>query len=110
MRLDGLSDVQDEKSALAEAYEIELGRLRCSPETLGALEPSVRSQLYDAMCSFQEQVSANLHALLAARSVVDRVLSNIGGSLARSVGGVPAMRQQAEPRGQVIPLVLDRKA
>ena len=37
MRLDALPEIQDEKEALAEAYEIELGRLRCSPETLAAL-------------------------------------------------------------------------
>ena len=37
MRLDALPDLQEEKVALAEAYEIEVGRLRCSPEALASL-------------------------------------------------------------------------
>jgi hypothetical protein len=36
MRLDTLPDLQAEKAALAEAYEIELARLRCSPEALAS--------------------------------------------------------------------------
>ena len=35
MRIEALPDIQDEKEALAEAYEIELSRLRCSPEIAG---------------------------------------------------------------------------
>ncbi len=49
MRIDALPDLQDEKLALAEAYEIEVARLRRSPETLMSLEPHVRTQLHDAM-------------------------------------------------------------
>src|SRR5690606_36120482 len=41
MRLDALPDLQDEKVALAEAYEIEVARLRRSPESLASLEPHV---------------------------------------------------------------------
>ncbi len=63
MRLEALPEIQDEKEALAEAYEIELSRLRCSPEVLAALEPSIRSQLHEAMRAFQETVTANLNAL-----------------------------------------------
>lgn len=113
MRLDALPDLQDEKAALAEAYEIELGRLRCSPEVLAALEPQVRARLHDAMREFQETVTANMHALLAARSVVERVLQNIADSLARSATG-PSYGAQgqapvAEPRGQVISIAFDRR-
>ena len=43
MRLDALPDVQDEKVALAEAYEIEVARLRRSPAALASLEPHVRA-------------------------------------------------------------------
>ena len=53
LKLDSLPDIQDEKVALAEAYEIELARLRCSPETLADLEPPVRDQLNEAMRGFQ---------------------------------------------------------
>lgn len=112
LRIDVLPDIQEEKVALAEAYEIELARLRCSPETLAELDPRVRSQLYEAMRAFQECAAVNLHALRAAKASVEKVLQSIAGSLAQSVP-VPAegrQRSAAEPRGEVIPVVFDRKA
>lgn len=113
MRLDALPDVQDEKTALAEAYEIELGRLRTRPETLASLEAPIREQLYDAMRQFQDHVSANLNALLAAQNVVERVLRNIAESLTRQaaspVYGAHGESAEAEPRGQVISVAFDRK-
>src|SRR5262245_1114045 len=83
MRIDAVPDVQDEKLALAEAYEIEVARLRRSPETLVSLEPHVRSQLQEATRTLQDSMTVNLQALVAARQVVERVLRNIGESLAR---------------------------
>lgn len=113
MRLETLPELQDEKEALAEAYEIELSRLRCSPEVLASLEPGVRRQLHDSMRAFQETVTANLTALLAAQAVVEKVLRNIGDSLARSAAGITyGARGQgapAEPRGRVIAVAFDRK-
>jgi flagellar biosynthesis/type III secretory pathway chaperone len=113
LRFDALPEIQDEKAALAEAYEIELGRLRCSAEALASLEPSVRAHLHEAMREFQEIVTANLNALQAAQSVVEKVLHNIGDSLARSAAGLTyGARGQAsvtEPRGQVISVAFDRK-
>jgi flagellar biosynthesis/type III secretory pathway chaperone len=113
MRLEALPEIQDEKEALAEAYEIELSRLRCSPEVLAALEPGVLGQLHEAMRAFQETVTANLNALLAAQSVVEKLLRNIGDSLARSAAGFTyGARGQgapAEARGRVIAVAFDRK-
>lgn len=111
MRLDILPEIQEEKVALAEAYEIELARLRCSPEVLASLDLPVRGQLHEAMRAFQASVSANLDALLAARTVVDRILRNIGQSLAQSAAasGDRAYPSIARPRGQVIPVAFDRK-
>jgi ABC-type antimicrobial peptide transport system ATPase subunit len=113
MRLDALPDLQDEKVALAEAYEIEMARLRCSPEALASLEPHVRAQLHDAMCGFQESVSVNLHALAAVRDVVDQVLRSIGESLARGARtlahGARDEAGSAEQGGQVIPVAFDRR-
>ena len=113
MRLDALPDLQDEKVALAEAYEIEVGRLRCSPEALASLEPHVRAQLHDAMRSFQESMSVNLQALVAAREVVERVLRNIGDSLARGTRslsyGARGESGEAEATGQVISVAFDRR-
>jgi hypothetical protein len=113
MRLEALPELQDEKEALAEAYEIELSRLRCSPEVLASLEPGVRRQLHDSMRAFQETVTANLTALLAAQAVVEKVLRNIGDSLARSAAGITydarGQGAPAEPRGRVIAVAFDRK-
>jgi hypothetical protein len=113
LRLDALPDIQEEKSALAEAYEIELGRLRCSPQVLGALEVGIRDRLHEAMREFQEKVTANLNVLLATQTVVERVLRNIGQSLSRTAAGPSyGTRGEAaasEPRGQVISVAFDRK-
>jgi ABC-type antimicrobial peptide transport system ATPase subunit len=113
MRLDALPDLQDEKVALAEAYEIEIARLRCSPEALASLEPHVRAQLHEAMCSFQESVSVNLHALAAVRDVVDEVRRNVGDSLARGARtlayGTRGEAGAPEQGGQVIPVAFDRR-
>jgi hypothetical protein len=65
------------------------------------------------MRAFQETVTANLNSLLAAQSVVDKVLRNIGDSLARSAAGFAyGTRGQVghvESRGQVISVAFDRK-
>jgi hypothetical protein len=114
LRLDALQDIQEEKAALAEAYEIELGRLRCSPQGLGTLESAIRDRLHEAMREFQEKVSANLRSLVATQTVVERVLRNIGQSVSRSAAGPSyGARGEAaaagEPRGQVISVAFDRK-
>ena len=112
LKLDSLPDIQDEKVALAEAYEIELARLRCSPETLADLEPPVRDQLNEAMRSFQKTVKSNLNALIAAQTVVEKVLCNIADSLRQTAQGTRyGMHGQAagEVRGQVISVAFNRK-
>jgi hypothetical protein len=112
LRLDVLLDIQEEKLALAEAYEIELSRLRCSPEILAELDPRVRSQLHEAMRAFQECAALNLNALRGAKASVEKILQSIRDSLAQGASAPSEGRQPArpEPRGQVIPVVFDRKA
>lgn len=113
MRLEALPDLQDEKLALAEAYEIELGRLRCSPDALASLEPHVRAQLYEAMRGFQERVSSNFSALVAAQTVVENVLRNIADSLGRGAKsltyGARGQTEGAEATGQVISVAFDHR-
>jgi hypothetical protein len=98
---------------LAEAYEIEVGRLRRSPAALASLDPHVRTQLRGAMRSFQESVTINLNALAAAQAVIDRVLGNIGDSLARGAKsltyGARGQSAGAEPTGQVISVAFGRR-
>jgi hypothetical protein len=73
----------------------------------------VRAQLHDAMRSFQESMTVNLQALLAAREVVERVLRNIGDSLARGTRnltyGARGEAGESEPTGQVISVAFDRR-
>ncbi|MGH6919460.1 MAG: hypothetical protein ACREJ0_17345 [Geminicoccaceae bacterium] len=112
LRLDVLPDIQEEKVALAEAYEIELSRLRCSPEILAGLDPRVRGQLHESMRAFQECAALNANALRGAKASVEKVLQSIAESLAQSLPAPSDRRQSsvAEPRGQVISVVFDRKA
>jgi hypothetical protein len=112
LRVDVLPDIQEEKVALAEAYEIELSRLRCSPEVLAGLDPRVRSQLHEAMRAFQECAALNLNALRGAKASIEKILQSIAESLQHNLPPTPERRQSArpEPRGQVIPVAFDRKA
>lgn len=113
MRLDDLKDLQDEKIALADAYEIELKRLRKTPETLASLDRSVREQIEGAMRRFQEATAANHDALNAAHTVVEKVIGNIAQTLAqhqrRPSYGPAQATGHSGPSGQVISVAFDRK-
>jgi hypothetical protein len=62
------------------------------------------------MRQFQDHVSSNLNALIAAQSVVEKVLRNIADSLTRQAASpVYGANADAEPRGQVISVAFDRK-
>ena len=52
MKLARLQELQVEKSALAQSYELELRRLRQSPETLAGLHEDGRALLEAAMREF----------------------------------------------------------
>jgi hypothetical protein len=55
MRLERLRGLQDEKAALAAAYEAELRRLRAAPEIAGALAPEARLALEEGMRRFRAE-------------------------------------------------------
>lgn len=116
LHLNTLADILDEKLALTDAYEIELQRLRHSPETIAALDPAVRTQLHEAMQAFQETVSANANALLATQTVIEKVVQHVGQSLAATGRGLGyGARGEAAAAGgggsaQVIPVAFDRQA
>ena len=112
IRIDLLPDIQDEKAALAEAYEIELSRLRHSPEVLASLDPRIRNQLDEAMRTFQQVAGTNAHALRGAKASVEKVLQSISTSLSDSLQTSGGGRRSAagEPRGQVIRLAFEREA
>ncbi|MEM9627544.1 MAG: hypothetical protein AAGA21_15000 [Pseudomonadota bacterium] len=113
LRLEDLKELQEEKSALAEAYELEMQRLRTTPETFANLDEGVREQIEEAMRRFQAASQANLQALAAAQTVVDKVVRNIADGLARHRRGPCYQASGAAaappPSGQVISVAFDRK-
>lgn len=115
MRLDRLRGLQDEKAALATAYEVELRRLRASPEVAGALAPEARLALEEGMRRFRDAARTNARRLEAARGVVEGVVKALGSSLSssRNAGGYrPGMQAAAGGRGggaQVVSLALNRR-
>jgi len=112
MRLDDLNDLQEEKAALTEAYEVEIRRLRKTPETFASLDGGVRSQIEEAMRRFQEAAQSNIQALSAAKTVVDKIVRNVADGLARhnkaSSYGPPGAAPR-ENQGQVICVAFNRK-
>ncbi|WP_169728296.1 hypothetical protein [Geminicoccus roseus] len=112
MRLERLEEVVAEKTMLCQAYEGELRALRREPELLAALDPSIRAELEHATRDFQALAAANLRALDAARSVVERVMRHIGASL-EAAPFKPKLYRQGAPRpsmsGEVIALAFDRQ-
>jgi uncharacterized membrane protein YgcG len=121
MRLDALREAQHEKGLLAEAYEIELRRLRGRPELVQELDPAIRAELFEAMRAFQERLRVNRIALEAAREVVEKVVRTIGDSLREANGvrgytsggggtrGGGAGGGDSSGRGQVVSLALNRE-
>ncbi|MCB1971052.1 MAG: hypothetical protein H6851_15945 [Geminicoccaceae bacterium] len=81
MKIERLEALQNEKVALAEAYEIEMYRLRKEPEVLGALPIEVRQSFEDAVRTLQSASRRNAHAVEAARTVVDRIVRRLGRTL-----------------------------
>lgn len=110
MRLDRLRALQEEKTALADAYERELRRLRGAPDVVSALEPEARLALEDAMRSFQSTAKSNDRQLEAARKIVEGIVRALGESLAssRTAGSYRPGRPPAGG-GRVVSLALNRE-
>ncbi len=114
MKLGRMADLQHEKAALAESYEVELRAMRSSPEFVAQLPDGVRASLEHASRSFQEVARANVQALAAARAVVEGIVRHIGDSLAAvrpSRSGYPGMAgavADAAP-SRVIAVAFDRR-
>lgn len=113
MQLARLDDLASAKATLAEAYEREVRSLRAAPQVMGALPAEARTVLEQATRDLQAVQRTNLHALEAAKAVVESILQRLGDSLAaheRRVApyGVPGARRD-EARGRVIPVAFDRR-
>jgi hypothetical protein len=112
MKLDRLRELQAEKVALAEGYELALRRLRQTPEALAGLDESGRGQLEAAMREFQAVARANAERLRHASHVVEGIVQAIGRSLGATEAGAPGYRASSrgtpEP-GRVIAVAFDRR-
>ncbi|WGF88840.1 hypothetical protein [Marinivivus vitaminiproducens] len=86
LRLDTLADIQADKAALSEAYEIEIRRLRDRPEVLSSLGQPVRAELHATMQAFQRALTANIDGLIDARDRIVEARAAIDTSLHRAVG------------------------
>ena len=89
MRLARLEELQAEKAALAQSYELELRRLRAEPARLGGLEPAERALLEASMRDFQRTARLNTERLLQARQVAEGVARVLRDSVA---GSAPARK------------------
>ena len=113
LKLARMRELQGEKAALAERYEIELRRLRQTPEAIGALSGEARRHLEAGMRELQAAARANADRLLQARGVVEAVVQAIGDSLdAAGTGGrnyASASAQGFDAPARVIPVAFDRR-
>ena len=82
-----LRDLRAEKAALGDALEVELGRLRRSPEVVGALAPEAREALEAAMRRYRSATRADALRLVAARRAMDDVARELDASLATTTAG-----------------------
>lgn len=114
MRLARLQELQAEKSSLAEAYELELRRLRQAPAAVASLPDASRSLLEAETRAFQATVRANADRLLQSRQVVEGIVRVIGESLGATEPKPRGYRGPSGPAAEpavarVIPMAVDRR-
>lgn len=113
MRLERLAELEMEKTALAQGYELELRRFRQTPELLTQLAAEERQLLDQAMRSFQAALQANARRLVQAQGVVEDILRTIRDSVAAGQGRSQAYalreRSGTNPGGRVIAVAFDRQ-
>lgn len=113
MQLGRLDDLAETKATLAEAYEREVRSLRKAPQVVAALPIEARLVLEQATRELQAVQRINLHALQAAKAVVEGILQRLGESLAALDRRVPAyapggVRTEGGD-GRVIAVAFDRR-
>lgn len=109
MRIDELTELQDEKTTLSEAYEIEMSHLRRTPEILGSLDIEHRRALEEEARSFQQSVRENTVALQAASEVIERMMGRLADSLSATQTSGPAYGTAAPATGRIISVAFDRQ-
>ncbi|MFZ5789686.1 MAG: hypothetical protein ACOY3L_03205 [Pseudomonadota bacterium] len=116
-RREGLTELQREKSRLAQAYEGEIRLLKEGSASLAGAEPARLRRLTESGRRLQEAVTRNERALKAARTVNERILTAMVDAIetqrGRPVGytGRGARPPAAAPRraGAVAAVTLDQR-
>lgn len=85
-RIEGLAELQREKTRLIGAYETEVKLLRQSKDGLAALAGDRKQAMLQAAERLKRMVADNERALRAAKTVNDRVLQAIVEALERERG------------------------
>lgn len=111
LKLDRLSDLHQEKAALADAYELELRRIRTEPELMAELSDDVREHLAERTREFQAASKNNATIISAAQTMVERMMRKLGESVAnqKPLGGYGQGQQQGQQTGQVISVAFNRE-
>lgn len=86
-RMADVEALQEEKTLLTEAYEIEMRRLRSKPEILGSLDDHVRLTLDEAVRDLQAAARRNANALEAAKTVIERLVEKLSAGMAKNSHG-----------------------
>ncbi|MFQ6017277.1 MAG: hypothetical protein ACE5KF_03710 [Kiloniellaceae bacterium] len=82
--------LQQDKMALAAAYESQLKKLKHDPGPLDALTPERGAELRTAIEAFRKTLAKSEHALRAAKETIDRVLRAIAEELKRKIHAAPS--------------------
>ncbi len=109
MQIGELSDLQDEKAVLSEAYELEMDHLRRNPEILGSLLHEFRATLEEETRAFQKTVQDNALALRAAGEVIERIMARLSESLTAAQAVGPGYGAAPSSTGRVISVAFDRQ-
>lgn len=110
LKLARLRELEAEKTVLAGRYELELRRLRETPEIVAGLDGDARRLLEAGMREFQTAVRVNADRLAQARGVVEDVARCIARSLAADRGPASYARDAAPDHGaRVVPMAFDRR-
>jgi len=108
MTLDRLADLQDEKLALAEAYELEMKHLRREPDFIASVDIGIREILEDAMRELRMAMRTNMETLGAAQTVLEGLVRRLGSSAASVSGSSGSPYGKGEKPSQVVSIAFSQ--
>ncbi len=115
MRIAEIEPLQSQKAALAAAYASVLSAVGRRPEQIAEAPPALRQSLRDATRELQTALDQNMRAVIAAKTVNERLIRVVSDAIAeqRAPGGaytangvMPSSAEAAEP----VSLSVDHRA